>query len=581
MNIRHELVDVALGRSPADIVLTDGVLLDVATGRQVKGAGVAVKGDRIALIGDTDHTVGPDTRVIDTGGVHIVPGLVDGHYHIESSRLTPRRHAQLTLPYGTTSLMEGSHEIANALGLDGVRYMLKEAADLPQRIYVALSSATPPTPYENSGGYIGAVEARQALTWAGVLGVGEVMDFTCLFGHERRLWEVIEAGLDAGKPVEGHGTPAPPEADAFTASGITSTHYSGDAEGALELLMRGCFLQLKCRDSAEAIRGLSEAGVDMQMVGMCVDDRPAELTRRIGLLDYELRLGISEGLDPVTGYQMASINNARHWRLEHDIGIVAPGRYADILLVSDLEQVQIDKVIQGGQVVAEKGRLTVDIPVPPAPAYVRNSIKLPRRLTAMDFQVKAPEGRDMVKAAVLPPGYLSDELNPITRELPVRDGLVQRNLSRGVNKVAIVDRLGRSVGVSFWEVGYSRGAVASSVLHDSHNISVIGASDADMAFAVNRVAEVEGGIVVVSDRRVLAEAPLPIGGIMSDQPVEEVIDSLNRVNEAAESLGPENLGLHPVDAQTFMFLTCYPRGIMLTDRGLVNVRTGDAVPSVW
>ena len=581
MKDRHLLVDVALGKLSADKVVVDGDFLDVATGRIRKDVNIAIKGTRIAKIGNIDDTIGPETEVIDAENMIVTPGFVDSHYHIESSRLSPRRHAQLTLPYGTTSLFEGSHEMANCLGLDGVKYFLDEAKDLPQRIYVALSSATPPTPFERTGGYIGGVEAREALKWENVTGIGEIMDFTNLFGHEERLWAVMEAGLEAGKLLEGHATPEPPEADAFMATGISSTHFTGNREQALALLERGCFLEIKARDSRDAIRGLVEAGIDWQMVGICVDDRPAELTRKIGLLDYEMKIAMEEGLDPVTTYQLATINNARHWRLEHDIGLVAPGRYADMLFVSDLEKIKIEKVFTGGEMVAEKGKLTVDISIPPAPAYVRHSIKIPKPLTAEDFRVKSPYNRDTVNAAVLPARYFSADLAPITTTLPVKDGYVQRDLSRDINKIAIVNRHGKGLGVSFWKVGYQRGAVATSVLHDSHNISVIGANDADMAVAVNRVAEIEGGIVVVNDGKVMAEISLPIGGIMTDRPLDEVVVALDKINEEADKLEPGELGPHPVDSQTFIFLTCFPWGIVLTDLGLFNARTGDKIPAVW
>jgi len=581
MKDRHLLVDVALGKLSADKVVVDGDFLDVATGRIRKGVNIAIKGTRIAKIGNIDDTIGPETEVIDAENMIVTPGFVDSHYHIESSRLSPRRHAQLTLPYGTTSLFEGSHEMANCLGLDGVKYFLDEAKDLPQRIYVALSSATPPTPFERTGGYIGGMEAREALKWENVTGIGEIMDFTNLFGHEERLWAVMEAGLEAGKLLEGHATPEPPEADAFMATGISSTHFTGNREQALALLERGCFLEIKARDSRDAIRGLVEAGIDWQMVGICVDDRPAELTRKIGLLDYEMKIAMEEGLDPVTTYQLATINNARHWRLEHDIGLVAPGRYADMLFVSDLEKIKIEKVFTGGEMVAEKGKLTVDISIPPAPAYVRHSIKIPKPLTAEDFRVKSPYNRDTVNAAVLPARYFSADLAPITTTLPVKDGYVQRDLSRDINKIAIVNRHGKGLGVSFWKVGYQRGAVATSVLHDSHNISVIGANDADMAVAVNRVAEIEGGIVVVNDGKVMAEISLPIGGIMTDRPLDEVVVALDKINEEADKLEPGELGPHPVDSQTFIFLTCFPWGIVLTDLGLFNARTGDKIPAVW
>jgi adenine deaminase len=581
MKDRHLLVDVALGRLSADKVVVNGEFLDVVTGRVKKGVNVAIKGKRVAKIGNVDTAIGTETKVIDAEGLIITPGFVDSHYHIESSRLSPRRHSQLTLPYGTTSLFEGSHEMANCLGLDGIKYFIDEAKDLPQRIYIALSSATPPTPFERTGGYIGGVEAREALQWENVAGIGEIMDYTNLFGHEERLWAVMEAGLEAGKLLEGHATPEPPKADAFMATGISSTHFAGNREQALALLERGCFLEIKARESRDAIRGLVEEGIDWQMVGICVDDRPAELTRKIGLLDYEMRIAMEEGLDPVTTYQLATINNARHWHQEQDIGLVAPGRYADMLFISDLEKIKIDKVFTGGELVADKGKLTVDISVPPAPAYVRHSIKLPKPLTAEDFRVKAPHNRDTVNAAVLPARYFSADLIPIVTALPVKDGYVQRDLSRDINKVAIVNRHGKGLGVSFWKVGYQRGAVASSVLHDSHNISVIGANDADMATAVNRVAENEGGIVVVDNGVIKAEISLSIGGIMTDRPLDEVVSALDRINEEADKLEPGELGAHSVDSQTFIFLTCFPWGIVLTDLGLFNARTGEKIPSVW
>ncbi len=581
MKDRHLLVDVALGRLSADKVVVNGEFLDVATGRIRKGVNIAIKGARVAKIGDVDDTIGPDTEVIDAQGTIITPGFVDSHYHIESSRLSPRRHAQLTLPYGTTSLFEGSHELANCLGLDGIKYFIDEAKDLPQRVYIALSSATPPTPFERTGGYIGGDEALEALQWENVAGIGEIMDYTNLFGHEERLWAVMEAGLAAGKLLEGHATPEPPEADALMATGISSTHFTGNREQALALLERGCFLEIKARDSRDAIRGLVEAGIDWQMVGICVDDRPAELTRKIGLLDYEMKIAIEEGLDPVTAFQLATINNARHWRLEHDIGLVAPGRYADMLFISDLEKITIDKVFTGGLMVAEKGKLTVDIGIPPAPAYARHSIKIPQPLKAEDFVVKAPFNRDTVNAAVLHARYFSADLEPIITTLPVKKGIVQRDLSRDINKVAIVNRHGKGLGVSYWKVGYQRGAVATSVLHDSHNISVIGANDADMASAVNRIAEIEGGIVVVDGGKIKAEISLPIGGIMTDRPLDEVVAKLDRINLEADKLEPGELGAHPVDSQTFIFLTCFPWGIVLTDLGLFNARTGEKIPSVW
>ncbi len=579
---RKKLMEVALGREAADTVIENGTLVDVATHRLIEGISIAVSGSRVASISTGKLKLDTTTRVIDASDLYLAPGLVDAHYHIESSRLSPRRHAQITLPHGTTTIFEGSHEICNPLGLDGVKYLLEEAKGLPQKIFVGLSSATPPTPYETSGAYIGGKEAAKALKLDGVAGIDEVMDYTALFAGEKRLHDVIAAGIASGKVVEGHGVPSPPIADAFLATGISSTHFSGDGVKALALLNRGCFLELKPRDSRLAIKELVAADIDWQMVGMCVDDRPAERIRQLGHLDYELRICIQEGLDPITAIQLATLNNARHWRKEHEVGIIAPGRHADILFLSDLETFKIDSVMADGEIVAKNGELTIDLPIRPAPGYVLNSIRFSKPMTAKDFVVNAPKGAKRVKAAVLQPYYFSEDLPTITKELPVEGGVVQRDLINNINKVAIIRRDGGGLGISFWELGYTAGAVAMSVLHDSHNISVVGATDVDMATAVNRVAEIGGGIVVVRDGAIKAEVALPIAGLMTDRPLEEVVSSLDRVNEEAAELHPSRLlGPNPVDTQTFIFLTCYPWGIVLTDRGLINVRNGETLSAIW
>lgn len=579
---RLNLMKVALGQVPPDTVIENGVLVDVATRRLVDGIYISISEERIASISREKPKTDSKTKIIDANGAYLAPGLVDAHYHIESSRLSPRRHAQITLPHGTTTLFEGSHEICNPLGLDGIRYLLEEAEGLPQKIFIGLSSATPPTPYETTGSYIGGKEAEEALRLRGVSGIDEVMDYTALFGGEERLHSVIEAGLSSGKVVEGHGVPSPPQADALFATGVSSTHFSGDSAKAIALLERGCFLELKPRDSRQAIHELVTTNIDWQMVGMCVDDRPAESINQLGHLDYELRICIEEGLDPITAIQIATLNNARHWRKEHEVGIVAPGRRADIIFLTDLESFKIDRVMADGEIVAEKGKLTVNIPIMPAPDYVLNTIRLQKHLTSKDFEVRSPNNQSKVKAAVLRPFYFSVDLLPITRELQVEDGLVQRDLSHEVNKVAIIRRDGGGLGISFWELGYQYGAIAMSVLHDSHNISVIGANDADMARAVNRVAEMGGGIVVVKSGIIKADVPLPIAGLMTDKPLSEVVAGLDKVNEEAAKLVPGKLlGPNPVDTQTFIFLTCFPWSIVLTDKGLVNVRTGQWLPPVW
>jgi adenine deaminase len=286
----------------------------------------------------------------------------------------------------------------------------------------------------------------------------------------------------------------------------------------------------------------------------------------------------------VTAYQMATINNAAHWLMLHRHGVLAPGRYADVLLVSDLSKVAIDRVFANGKLVAERGRLTEPVDAGPLDPALRGSVKLKRPLRAADFEIPAPAGRSQVNAYVLPPRYFSRELGPVTKTLPVRDGRVQRDLSRGITKYAIVERYGKgmTIGVSFWELGFRSGALAWTVNHDHHNLGVIGATDEDMAAAANRCAEIEGGFVIVDGGRVVAELPLPVAGLMSDDHPDTVADRIRTLDRVAREMGPvAGLGPHPTDGITFMNLTCDPWKYSLTNLGLYNLETQEPMPVVF
>ncbi len=281
---------------------------------------------------------------------------------------------------------------------------------------------------------------------------------------------------------------------------------------------------------------------------------------------------------------VAERNNAAHWQVSHLHGVLAPGRYADVLLVSDLQRVAIQRVIASGQVVAERGRLTAPLDAGPVDPSLRHSVRLSRALRASDFEILAPPGRREVRAYVLPPRYFSRELGPITRTLPVRDGRVQRDLSRGITKYAIVERYGRGmgIGVSFWELGFDTGAIAWTVNHDHHNLGVLGATDEDMAVAANRCAEIEGGYVIVSGGTVLAELPLPIAGLMSDDDPTRVADGIRTLDRIAGQLHPAAaLAGHPTDQLTFMNLTCDPWKYSLTDLGLFDLERQQRLPAVF
>jgi adenine deaminase len=352
------------------------------------------------------------------------------------------------------------------------------------------------------------------------------------------------------------------------------------------MLRKGVHLQLKTERSADVIADLLRAGIrDWRNVGLAVDDRTAADLLDRGGLDYEVRRAIELGVPVVTAYQMATINNAAHWQVPDLHGILTPGRYADVLVVSDLERVKIDKVFANGTLVAERGALTAPLTGAPVDPALRNTVTLSRALRASDFEVLAPPARrSEASAYVLRPRYFSRELGPITKTLPVRDGRVERDLARGITKFAIVERYGRgmTIGVSFWELGFDQGAIAWTVNHDHHNLGVIGATDEDMAAAADRCAAIEGGVVIVRGGQVVAELPLPVGGLMSDDDPARVAEAIRRLDATARAMKPAaSLADHPTDQVTFMNLTCDPWKYSLTDLGLFNVETGVRMPVVF
>ncbi|MEW5813968.1 MAG: amidohydrolase family protein, partial [Spirochaetota bacterium] len=329
---RQRLVDVALGKAPADLVITNGTLLNVFTGELLPQTGIAVAGKRIALVGDIKHCLGKNTAIIDADGKHLVPGFIDSHYHMESSLLSPCRHAELTIAHGTTSIFEDTHEIANVLGIKGIKYFLKEAGRLPQKIYLSISSATPPTNFETTGAYIDYNSARGLADEPMVAGIGEIVDFRRLYNHDTRLWGMIQLGLENELLIEGHSSTAPPELDAYISAGVGSTHSPRNPNEAWEMLRRGAQIQLQMDRSEEIVKYLLLKKTPWHLVGLAIDDRPVHIFLEKGGLDYEILKAIEEGVDVITAYQMATINNALHWKMTRDIGSISPGRLADIVL---------------------------------------------------------------------------------------------------------------------------------------------------------------------------------------------------------------------------------------------------------
>jgi adenine deaminase len=572
---RAELVDVALGKKSADVVIKGGWLVNVNTG-EVEKADVALKGRRVALVGDAGHCVGKGTEVISAKEKYLVPGLLDAHVHIESSMLTLTQFARAVLPRGTTGVFIDPHEIANVLGMKGVRLMLDESRALPLKVFITLPSCVPSAPgLETAGAELGPAEIAEGLGWERVVGLGEVMNFPGVLAGDRRMHGEIQEALKRHRVVEGH---APGllgrELSAYIAAGVRSDHESFTPEEAVEKLRLGMGLEIRegsaAKNLAALLKPILKLKLDTRHCLLATDDRhPADLLKE-GHMDHVVRRAIEEGLDPVKAVQMATINTAEHFGVSDELGSISPGKLADVLILDDFERMGVERVIADGRLVAARGRLVARLPAPRRPRFALRTMNL-KRARAEDFEVRVSKGAKRVRARVI--GVVEGEIITERRVVPLRveDGLVMQDLDRDIARAAVVERhrATGNIGLGFvCGFGIKEGALASSVAHDAHNVIVVGASEGDMAVAVNEVARLGGGQVVVRGGKILAGLGLPIAGLMSDEPLKVVSSKLEGLHRAARGLG---IGLRaPFMHLSFLPLAVVPK-LRITDKGLVDV----------
>ncbi|RLE52689.1 MAG: adenine deaminase [Candidatus Methanomethylicota archaeon] len=576
--ILDELILTATGKAKADLVIQNGILVNVYTGEIIEKIDIAIKRDRIALIGDAAQTIGPQTKVIDASGKFIVPGLLDGHIHIESTMLTLTEFAKVILPKGTTGVFIDSHEIANVLGVKGVKLMADEARSLPLKVFICIPSCVPATSpeFETSGAEITTKEVEEMLKWEEVVGLAEVMNYPGVIRREEQVLSKIRATIKAGKVVEGH---APKlhgaELCAYAASGVSSCHESTSKDEGIEKLRVGMTLMIRegsaWKDLAEVIKAITEEKLNSRRAVLVSDDRHPEDLITEGHVDHLVRRAIQEGVDPVTAIQMATINVAEHYNLDLHIGGVAPPRYADMLIVDGLEKFKVSKVIADGKLIAENGKLTVNIPKFKYPNYAKNTIKLKKKISPEDFKIKA-RAHEKVNVRVIVVKEESALTKQAIEELKVENGEVKPNLERDIVKISVVERHKATGNISIGFVkGFNlkRGAAASSVAHDSHNIIVVGASEEDMATAVNKLVEIGGGMIVVLNRRILAMVELPIAGLMSNENAEKVSEKVRSLDAAWRKLGCKMRS--PFMTMSILALPVIPE-LRITDKGLVDVK---------
>lgn len=575
--VTQTLVDAAMGRTKADMVLRGGTLVNVHTAEVQQGIDVAIKAGRVALVGRVEHTIGEQTQVIDASDYLLLPGLIEGHVHIESSMITPTEFARAVLPHGTTTVFIDNHEIGNVLGVEGIKLMMEEARGLPLKIYLAMPSCVPAlSDFEDAGAAIGAEEIEEAMSWDRVAALGEMMDMPGVLAADPTVHARLRAALQSGKVVTGHYSIPETERglQGFIAAGISSCHESTRKEDALAKLRLGMYAMLRegsaWHDLKETIRALTETGIDSRHAMMITDDTHPSTLINAGHMNHVVRRAIQEGLEPVRAVQMATINVAEYFRLSHDLGSISPGKCADIIFVRDLRDMQVDKVLVDGVLVAEEGRLHARLPQFRYPSSVRASIRLPRPLDAEDFVVRVPDRSSVVTVRVIEVLGGQVATRNLQLEQPVVDGVVPPRVVDDIAKVASVERhkANGQIGLGFVKgFHFQAGAVASSVAHDSHNLLIVGTNEADMAFAGNKLAETGGGMVAVRDGEVLALVPLPIAGLMSEASAEIVNEQVQRLAEAWQQLGCDLVS--PFMTMSILALPVIPE-LRITNRGLVD-----------
>ncbi len=567
---RTPLVESARGDRPLDLVIRGGNLLNVYTG-EVYLADIGIFGDRIAVVDQNCRFGLAGTAEIDARSLIAIPGFIDTHVHIESTMITPPNFARGVLPFGTTTVVIDPHEIANVSGWAGVEYMLQASEGLPLRVYVTIPSSVPAVPgLETAGAAFDADDIVTMLAWPRVVGVAELMDYPGIVRQEARMAAIAEAGLALGKPLEGH---APllsgRELAAYLAAGVDSDHESRDWSEIVEKLRAGMWIY--CRENtfrhmaSDLARALREIPYPWN-VAVCTDDiDPADLLER-GHMDRGVRVLIQNGVDPALAIRFATLNGAARYGLR-DLGAIAPGKLADIVLVESLRDVRAKVVLAGGRVVARDGAMVADIADPVAPP-LDNSVHT-QPLTAASFRLKRSGAEGDVRVAIL-----EIDANRTTRlteaSLPFAGGVCQLPLPEDLTLLSVVPRHGQTHSPSLVVLrglGLRDGALATTIAHDSHNLIVAGRTPEDMAAAAQVVANIGGGAALLAGGQVLATLRLPVAGLMSAEPIEIVAAEVRAFNERARELGLG--GASPVLAISSLALPVAPF-FRMTDLGLVD-----------
>jgi len=552
---------VARGDEPADLVVRGGRVLSVFT-REWLETDIAIAEGYVAGLGDYDGT-----EEVDATGRYVVPGFIDAHLHLESPKLLPDEFARLVLPLGTTAVVADPHELANVLGTDGVHWLLDFCAELPLDVYFMASSSVPASRFESPRRALNEGDLQGLLRRRRVLGLAEMMNFPGVIAGDED--ELTKLGLTGATHVDGHAPGVVgKQLNAYAAAGIRSDHETLTVEEGRERLRAGMWVLIREASMARNLLALlplvEEYGTSR--IAFCTDDKDPDDIAENGHINGMVRDAVVAGIAPEDALVLGSLNPALWHGLDH-LGALAPGYQADVLVLPDLESFQPEVVLKRGRPVEEIARSEV-------PEWVKHTVRI-GPVAAERFRIAWP---DESKARVI--GLVPDQVvtESLVEEPTVRDGEAVADPSRDLAKIAVIERhLGTGqVGLGFVRgFGLERGALGSTVAHDAHNLVVVGMNDADMGRVVERLGELGGGIVAVDEGEVLAELPLPVGGLLADLPLAEVVERSRACTEAAERLGCR--GATPFLTMSFLALSVIP-SLKITDQGLVDVDRFELVP---